>query len=76
MKLLGILLQVFAMLTDLLLLAVLVICGWEWGLLGVAVAFLLIWGPTKETGGFFFAWKPANIKHFFRNWNAYTRNEP
>lgn len=59
--------QLFAMAAPILLIgAAIVVAKFGGPLVGLG-AFLLIYWSRNDDGGLFFAWKPANIKAFWRN---------
>lgn len=68
MKLLGLLLQLFTMLFDLLLIAAIIIVGYFSNWFVAFIFFCLVTWVQEDIGGWFYAWKPKNIKKFFKNW--------
>lgn len=60
--------QIIVMLSDLLILVVIAVCLYEWGIFGFIMAYILVIIPTRSVGGFFFSWKQKNIFSFWKNW--------
>lgn len=56
------------MLTDIFLIVALWIVGKELGVIPLILGFCLVHSAQRETGGWFVAWNPKNIKTFFTNW--------
>ncbi len=60
--------QIFVMLSDLIVLAVIAFMTYTFGIMGLVVSFLMCNFAMKATGGWFYSWKPSNIRSFFVNW--------
>ena len=69
------LIQIGVMFTDICILAALFIMTKEWGVIGLLIGLTLIWKSTMATGGFFYSWKPKNIKAFLHNFDIYDRKK-
>ncbi len=67
-KILGLTLQIGAMLTDLLLVFCLLVVGFNSSWLWAFIMFLIICNVQKDIGGWFSAWRPKHIKTFWAEW--------
>lgn len=67
-KILGIIILLIVMLSDLGVLLVIGILFWLdvwWGVAGL----ILSWFAVQRTGGYFDSWKKENRDRFLKNWN-------
>jgi uncharacterized membrane protein len=64
---LGMVIQIGVMLSDLAIIFGVLYIADQNIYLGLMVGLLAHYA-TSDTGGWFFAWKPSNIRDFWRNW--------
>ena len=61
-------LQILAMLTDLLLVVAILIIAHYGNWLTSIILLIGVHYSQRKVGGWFFAWKTKNIRAFFKNW--------
>lgn len=67
-NIIGVIFQLVVMIIDLVLIAIVVILYYEYGLIGFIISAILVYLTNKPLGGLFNSWRPSVIHAFLSEW--------